>query len=121
MNQEYVINKLVELGFERRMETLWSKFSDYTLFTTLNQYEIFAYYENGNFYFSDNGDLVETFDAPDIDIEFMDKKIKYEIKKYGCYLNSSKIVKEIRVQNIERDLKYFTHAVNSVDNMYKNL
>lgn len=111
-------NKLLSLGFEQKIETLFSLTSIYKLKATLNYWQVFAYYENGKYYFSNNGDLLSEFDTPNVDIEFLLKKIKYEIGKFGCYLDSSKIVKEIDVNNIENDLKDFITAILLVDKMY---
>ena len=114
-------NKLLNLGFEQKLETLFSVVVEDKLFTTLSKWNIFAYFEDGKYYFSNNGDLVESFDAPGVDIDFMLEKIKEEIAKFGCYLNVSKIVKEINLETLEADLDDFVSAVYKVDNLYKNL
>lgn len=112
---------LLSLGFEQKIDTLFSIVIDEKLFATSNKWEVFAYFENGKYYFSNNGELVESFDAPDVDIEFMLKEIKREIEPFGCILNVSKIVKEIDLDNLENDLEKFVCAVYRVDQMYKNL
>ena len=47
--------------------------------------------------------------------------IKDEIGKFGCYLNGSKIVKEINLNSFENDLDDFVSAVYKVDKMYEDL
>lgn len=113
--------KLLSLGFEQKLETLFSVIVEDKLFATLNKWEVFAYFEDGKYYFSNKGDLVESFDAPDIDIDFMIERIKEEIAKFGCFLNVSKIVKEINLETLENDLDDFVSAVYRVDQMYKEL
>ena len=113
--------KLLKLGFEQRIETLFALHVHEVLFATSSTWQIFAYFEDGKYYFSSNGDLVEMFDAPDIDIDYMLDKISTEIGKFGCYLNVSKIVKEIDLINLEQDLNDFISAVYAVDEIYKNL
>ena len=118
---QFFNKKLLSLGFEQKLDTLFSLHIDTPLQSTSTTWEVFAYYEDGKYYFSNNGDLVSSFDTPDIDIEFMLTKIKYEISKYGCSLNVSKIVKEIDLKNIQDDLKDFISAVKKIDKMYNNL
>jgi hypothetical protein len=65
--------------------------------------------------------LVEYFDAPDINIDYVLEEINREIKKYGCYLNVSKIVKEIDVNNLENNLQDYLKAVSKVDKIYEEL
>ena len=113
--------KLLRLGFEQKIETLFSLAMDDKLYSTSSRWLMFAYFEDGKYYFSDNGDMVETFDAPDIDILFMLEEIKKEIAQYGCTLNVSKIVKEIDLNNLERDFIQFIQAIHTVDAMYKSL
>ena len=120
MNQIFN-EKLLSLGFEQRIETLFSLPIQEVLYATNSTWEAFAYYEDGKYYFSNNGNLVEMFDAPDIDIDFMLEEISKQIGKYGCYLNVSKIVKEIDLNNIENDFNDFVSAVYAVDEMYNNL
>lgn len=120
MNQLFN-KKITQLGFEQKIETLYSLVMDTKLNTTMNKWLVFAYYEDGKYYFSDNGDLVEMFDVPDIDIEYALDKIKESIKKFGCYLNVSKIVKEIDLNNLQRDFDNFVNAVISVDKLYNEI
>ena len=120
MNQLYS-KKLKELGFKQKIDTLFSLQKTDALFATSSIWQIFSYFENNKYYFSINSDLVNMFDAPDIDINFMLEKINNEIGKFDCYLNNFKIVKEIDLNNIEQDLNDFISAVYSVDKIYKNL
>lgn len=121
MMDQFVKSQLEKLGFEQKIETLFSLVRKDRLHATLNYWEIFAYYEDGKYYFSDNGELVETFDAPDIDIVTMLEEIKGQIKKFGCRLNVSKIVKEINLKTLEKDFNDFVSAVLLVDKIYKEL
>lgn len=121
MMDQFVKSQLEKLGFEQKIETLFSLVRKDRLHATLNYWEIFAYYEGGKYYFSDNGELVETFDAPDIDIVTMLEEIKGQIKKFGCRLNVSKIVKEINLKTLEKDFNDFVSAVLLVDKIYKEL
>lgn len=112
---------LTKLGFEQRIETLFSLVMEDELYSTSNKWEVFAYFEDGKYYFSDNGDMVEMFDAPDIDTLALVEDIKVSIVKYGCRLDVSKIVKEIDLNNIEKDLENFILAIHCVDEIYKSL
>ena len=49
------------------------------------------------------------------------EEIKKEIGKFGCYLDVSKIVKEVNINDFENELDLFTKAVKNVDKMYKDL
>lgn len=120
MNQ-FLNKKLVNMGFVEQIETLFSLTMKDKLNTTSRSWDIYAYFENGKYYFSNNGELVSSFDTPDIDIEYILKKIKLEIAKYGCHLNTDKIVKEIDLNNIEKDMEDFIKAVRIVDKMYSEL
>ena len=90
-------------------------------FKSCTKWLAFAYYEDGDYYFSNNGDLVEEFDAPNIIIDLMLDEIRKSISKFGCVLNVSNIVKKIDLNNIEEDYNQFLLAVKAVDNLYKNL
>ena len=114
-------NTLLSIGFTQQLNTLFSLPMKSPLNTTSNNWEVFAYFENEKYYFSTNGDLVSSFDCPDIDINFMLKKITYELNKYGCYLNGSKIVKEVDINNLESDLKTFILAVKKIDILYTEI
>ena len=100
MMDQSLINKLLSLGFKQRVENMFSVDSEDKLFTTMNYWEIFVYFENGKHYISNNGDLVENFDAPNIVIDEAIKNIKSEIAKYGCVLNVSRIVKEFAIASL---------------------
>ena len=114
-------NKLEPLGFIKESDNLYSLQIKEALKATHCSWEIFAYKQDNKYLFSDNGNLLLEFDAPDIDIDFMLKSIKYEIGKLGCFINNSKIVKQINIDNIEQDLSDFIQAIHKVDNMYTNL
>lgn len=120
MNQIFC-KKIKALGFEQKIDTLFEKQINDALFATSTTWLIFAYFEHNKYYFSTNSDLVETFSAPDIDLDFMLTEINTKIKNYGCYLKDFKIIKEINLINIEQDLNNFISAVYCVDEMYKNL
>lgn len=112
---------LLDLGFNQKLDTLFSLPVSKPLSATGNFWDVFAYFENGCCYLSTNGDLVSAFDVPDIDIDFMLKKISYELHKYGCYLNGSKIVKQLDPKNIKQELKQFIIAVKKIDNLYDEI
>ncbi|MBE5736096.1 MAG: hypothetical protein E7356_01895 [Clostridiales bacterium] len=116
-----LFNKLERLGFKKESDNLYSLQIKETLRATHSTWEIFTYTQDNKYYFSDNGNLLLEFDAPDIDIVFMLKSIKYEIGKLGCFINNSKIVKQINIDDIEQDLSDFIQAIHKVDNMYTNL
>ena len=120
MNEKF-IKKLLELGFKKEIDNLYSFANKDKLYSTLNYWETFIYFENNKYFLSTNGDLVENFDAPDIDIIYMLEEIKKEIGKFGCYLDVSKIVKEVNINDFENELDLFTKAVKNVDKMYKDL
>ena len=117
------IEKLLKLGFvkEKSLETMYYFENEDKLFTTQSRWLTFVYFENDTYYISNNGDLVENFDAPNIDIIYMLKEIKTEIEKLGCYLDVSRIVKETTIESFEEDLKKFYNAIKIVDKMYKDL
>lgn len=117
-----LIKQLEELSFEKRIDTLYSLVINKKLYALSNSgWEVFFYYENDKFYLSNNGDLVETFDAPDIDIEYMIQEIEKELKNYGCYLISSRIVKEVRLDKLVEELEQFISAIERIDQMYKDI
>jgi len=113
--------KLNDLGFKKELENIYSFVIDEKLFTTGKDWLLFIYFENDNYYLSNNGDLVENFDAPDIDIMYALKEIKDIISKFGCYLDVSRIVKIISISNFENEIENFISAVNAVDNLYKEI
>lgn len=113
--------KLIFLGFKKEIDNLYSLVIKDKLYTTNNMWELFIYFEKDNYYLSNNGDLVENFDAPDIDIMYALKEIKDIISKFGCYLDVSRIVKVIDISNLENEIDNFTGAVNAVDNLYKEI
>lgn len=119
--EQIFVDSLISLGFERKLETLYCLVIDDELFATKSKWLAFAYYEDGNYYFSNNGDLVEEFDAPNIVLEIMLDEIRKKIFEFGCVLNVSNIVKKIDLNNIEDDYNQFLLAVKAVDNLYKNL
>ena len=116
-----VIKKLLDLGFEQRMENVYSIVAENKLFATMNYWEIFVCFENGKHFISNNGDLVENFDAPNIVLDEAVKNIKERISKFGCVLNVSRIVKEFEPKDFDRALSQFVEAVNAVDKMYEEL
>lgn len=116
MNQE-ISKKLERLGFEQKLETLFSLTIDEKYFASKTTMQVFAYFENGNYYFSDNGDMVESFDAPDIDIDFVFEKIQNMIAKHGCSLHVSKIVKTFTSVTLENDFKNFIFALQKVNKL----
>ncbi|MBQ8425632.1 MAG: hypothetical protein IJX17_06385 [Clostridia bacterium] len=113
--------KLNDLGFKKELENIYSFVIDEKLFTTGKDWLLFIYFENDNYYLSNNGDLVENFDAPDIDIEYSLKEIKKIISEYGCFLDVSRIVKVININNLNEEINVFINAVKSVDNLYKKI
>ena len=121
MMDQSLINKLLSLGFKQRVENMFSVDSEDKLFTTMNYWEIFVYFENGKHYISNNGDLVENFDAPNIVLDEALKNIKERISKFGCVLNVSRIVKEFEPKDFDESLLQFVEAVKSVDKMYEEL
>ena len=96
--------KLNDLGFKKELENIYSFVIDEKLFTTGKDWLLFIYFENDNYYLSNNGDLVENFDAPDIDIEYSLKEIKKIISEYGCFLDVSRIVKVININNLNEEI-----------------
>ena len=123
MNKEFV-KKLISLGFNKcrkDLDTIYCYDNEDKLFTTMNRWTTFVYFENDKYYISNNGDLVENFDAPDIDIYFMLKEIKNEIAKFGCSLNVSRITKEFEIEDFEKAIEDFKKAIYSVDDMYKKI
>ena len=118
---KYFKEKLVALGFKETVEDLFSMVTDIKLFSTYTHLQVFACFKDGKCYLKDNGDIVESFDAPDIDIEYMLGEIASKLKEYGCELSVSNIVKETDINSLEKDLKSFIQAVKIVDQMYKAL
>lgn len=115
----FITQKITSLGFKKENESIYSLVNKDKLFTTRNYWETFFYYENNHYYLSNNGDLVENFDAPDIDLEYELEQIKNAISKFGCYLDVSRIVKDVDINNFETELENFTKAVLAVDDIYK--
>ena len=113
--------KLLQMNFEQERETMFIKKMPEPLFATSCTWPVFAFCEDGKYYFSSDCYLVEAFDAPDIDIDFMLEEIDREIGKFGCFLKVSNIMKIIDIKNIERDLEKFISAVLRVDEMYRSL
>ena len=122
MNQDY-IKKLKLLGFEREKnsDSIYYFDNQDKLYATQSRWTTFVYYENNTYYISNNGDLVENFDAPNIDIYKVIEIIKNKIEKFGCYLDTSRIVKETTLETFEDDLKKFYNAVKVIDKIYRDL
>lgn len=115
-----IVNLLTSLGFTKMLENL------YTLTlpnpNAANQStQVFVYEENKKFFMCDNGDLVEEFDAVNIDLDKALQEIENILNGFNCYLNESKIVKEIEITNIRKELKSFLHALTQVNLLYKNI
>lgn len=122
MDQNFV-EKLLKLNFVKvkRIDNIYYFDNEDKLYTTLSRWITFVYFENDKYYISNNGDLVENFDAPNIDIDYMLETIKKEIGKFGCFLNVSRIVKETTLETFEEDLENFNKAIKIVDNLYREL
>ena len=120
MDKEFE-KKLFSLEYERFFKDLYGYSNPEKLFTTQNRWLTFVFFENGKYYMSNESELVENFDAPDIDVYYMIEVIKTEIAKFGCTLNIARITKEFEIQNFEKALEEFKNAVFIVDDLYKKI
>lgn len=115
------IEKIYQLGFEKGLDNLYYFINEESLFSTKTPWFTFVFLEDNKYFLSDSGELIETFDAPDIDLDSELEYIKNEISNFGCRLDVSKITKEIDINNFESELENFTKAVLAVDNHYKEI
>ena len=118
------MNKLIEticdLGFIQKQENVFELDLPIINFSSNQNLKIFLYKNNNNFYFCDNGDIVESFDCLNININNALKNIEEILNKYNCFLNQSKITKKIEFANFKNDLSDLLYAIIEVELMYKN-
>ena len=116
-----IVSNLVTLGFTKMLDNLYTLSLPNVLNATNQNIQVFVYEEDEKFYLSDNGDLVEEFDTVNINLDKALIEIENILNGFNCKLSESKIVKEIDISNIKKELKSFLHAITQVDLLYKNI
>ena len=80
-------NKLLSLGFEQKLETLFSVVVEDKLFTTLSKWNIFAYFEDGKYYPMMK---VVPVSGSDLDLQKEETEDQVIFDRFGEYLLKQK-------------------------------